>query len=564
MNICSVDQEYFATKNTILGEINLSEYFNPESKKTAENAWINIGGWQSWNPGFEIEPGKKQPSLHCHIIHQWNRYLEFPQSVYRPSKNIVLGQFIVYLRWEETYLVIASCGNIKEVLPPVQFIINRKKNTVTIELCDKGKHWVKNEIQAKIEIFTADSYFDCRHKLEQLFGNAKPESPDFSKRFDQISHLGLPSLGWESWYNHYADINENLILDDLQALNKTENYINLTEAALNEKNQKNTVFQIDDGWELQLGTWEPNTERFSNGLKSITEKIENAGYIPGLWIAPFIIDERSKIAQEHPEWILRNLHGKKIPAGFNPLWGKHGSFYCLDLSISEAVDYLDNLIEKAIEEWGFRFLKLDFLYAGMIYGNYTEGGAGYIWYNRAVEKLTSRKINSKGQPVCYLGCGLPFEQSFKYFPLSRIGCDTFENWENNLSKRLNWNGRNSAYLNLKDTIGHAMWDKIIYANDPDVIFIRKENCTLSKDEKILIAAIDQMFGSQLMYSDDPAKSTSAEEIELTKEIVELQKKLGKEEFCVINTGADTFEFCSQSKTIKGKINLAAQHKIIFE
>jgi hypothetical protein len=64
-----------------------------------------------------------------------------------------------------------------------------------------------------------------------------------------------------------------------------------------------------------------------------------------------------------------------------------------------------------------------------------------------------------------------------------------------------------------------MWDKVIFANDPDVLFVRNDNCSLTYQEKLLIAKTDIIFGSQLMYSDDPANCTSKEEKELTKEII---------------------------------------------
>ena len=152
-------ENYTAKNNTILTSFNLSDFVT--SEKSVKNAWINIGGYQSWNPGYEIEPEKKQDSLKCHLIKGWNSYLVFPESSFKPSKNLVLGQFITYLRWDNFYLVFASAGNIDKDLPPLQFIFNRKNNTVTVELCDKGHTWKKNDLQAKIEIFTAESYFEC-------------------------------------------------------------------------------------------------------------------------------------------------------------------------------------------------------------------------------------------------------------------------------------------------------------------------------------------------------------------------------------------------------------------
>ena len=236
-------------------------------------------------------------------------------------------------------------------LPPVQFIFNRSQNTVSIEICDKGNEWSQGDVTARIEIFTAEGYFECKEKLASIFG---------SKHFESINWLGKNPAGWESWYNHYANINETLIRNDLRKLSETENIIS------NGK-YSSKIFQIDDGWERALGDWTTNIARFPENFSLLTHDIETAGYIPGLWIAPFIIDSRSQTATEHPDWLLRNEKGILVPAGYNPLWGKKGTFYCLDLSRDEVISHLDSVMETLINEWGFRYIKLDFLYAGMLY-----------------------------------------------------------------------------------------------------------------------------------------------------------------------------------------------------
>ncbi|MCQ2593366.1 MAG: hypothetical protein MJ188_11355 [Treponema sp.] len=77
--------EYLASENTIIDSFDISLY----TEKKISNANINLGGWQSWNPGFEIMQNEKQPSLHCHILKQWNTYIEFPGTKQKASKNIV-------------------------------------------------------------------------------------------------------------------------------------------------------------------------------------------------------------------------------------------------------------------------------------------------------------------------------------------------------------------------------------------------------------------------------------------------------------------------------------------
>ncbi len=537
MKTYTAHSEYTAKKNSVIDVIRISDLIDVK-KYPVKDAWINVGGWQSWNPGFEVAPWKKQPSLTCHFIKGWNKYLVFPETEFKASKNIVLSQFVTYLRWDSFYLVLASTGNIYRTLPPVQFVIDRKENTVSIEICDKGNEWKRDDITAEIEIFTASSYFECRDKLADIFG---------TMHFDKISSLGKNPGGWESWYNHYSHINEKLILEDLESLTKTNNVIS-------KGSYSSKIFQIDDGWEIALGDWDYRKDRFPNGLSPLVKKIEAEGYIPGLWIAPFIIDSRSQTAVSHPDWLLHDAKGKLVVAGYNPLWGKKGDFYCLDLSNDEVISYLNQLMEKIVNEWGFRYIKLDFLYGGMLFGDYQNKTATYKIYTRAIKTLTSRNQNKDGKPVSYLGCGVPFEASFKYLPLSRIGCDTLEHWENKILRLINWNGRNEAYLNLKDTLGHAMWNRTIFACDPDVLFVRSENCSLSHKEKILIAAVNSLFGSQLMYSDDPGKAGSEEE-KLTEEILSLVNKYSSDDFGLEQISEDIFEIFNRDRNCRGKIDL---------
>ena len=88
--------------------------------------------------------------------------------------------------------------------------------------------------------------------------------------------------------------------------------------------------------------------------------------VPGIWIAPFLATKLSAVFRERPEWLLRDISGMLVPAGFNPSWD--GVFYCLDISLPQVEDHLASLFDTVIEGWGYRYLKLDFLYAGFLKG----------------------------------------------------------------------------------------------------------------------------------------------------------------------------------------------------
>lgn len=528
-------ESYLAKENTILDTIDLTPFLDSRKIK---DAFINVGAWQSWNPGFEIEPGKKQDSLKNLCIKNWNKWLVFPESKFKPSKKIVLSSFLSYLRFDNFYLLLMSVGNISNKLPPLQFIIDRKTAKVTLEIADKGKNWEKGELQAQIEIITASSFVNAKNTILAYFG--RPMQEKF--------------LGWESWYNYYEKIDENKILSDLNQINQSPNLIKL---AGQEFPEFKKVFQIDDGWQISLGDWNCNTKLFPSGLKSLTQKIEENGYIPGIWCAPLIIDIRSMFAIEHPDYILRDKKGNLVKAGWNPRWGVNGIYYCLDLSHDGVQKHLKNLMNKIINEWGFRYIKLDFLFAGMLYGSFAKNNAAYENFHIVSKILTEIKKNNDGKDIYYLGCGMPMEMGFKNFPLSRIGCDTYEHWDNSFMRRIKWNGRASAYLNLKDTLGKALWNGTVFQCDPDVIFIRTNKCSLTLEEKKIIAFVNSVFGSQIMFSDNLNLTTEEEKI--TLDILDVIKQYQKENFSIKYLGNDLYQV--QSLNYLGTIDLGKNRKL---
>jgi alpha-galactosidase len=316
------------------------------------------------------------------------------------------------------------------------------------------------------------------------------------------------------------------------------------------------VFQIDDGWEKAVGEWEINLQRFPNGLASVAAKIEAAGYIPGLWLAPFLVTRRSRIYAERPGWLLRDAAGQPVVAGFNHLWDKQ--YYCFDLSRKDVLEYLRGILDRVIDEWGFRYLKLDFLYAGYFSGAFAEGGSPYEHYERACAVLTARKSSASGLPVAYLGCGCPLGPSYRHFPLSRIGADTREVWDWNLVKILMGHvGRPGAYVNLQDTIGRAYLNGTVYINDPDVIFLRSRNCKLKEYEKELIALVNFLLGGQIMISDDPYLQEPAD-LALTRRICAHYDRLEDDEYGVRRLDRDIFRLESRSGRIAGLINLSGR------
>ncbi|HOV94672.1 MAG TPA: alpha-galactosidase [Spirochaetales bacterium] len=426
--------------------------------------------------------------------------------------------------------------------------------------------------------------------------------------------------GYETWYNHYLKIDEVMVKNDLVALGKTPNLLN----SYFSSHGKPLVFQVDDGWERRIGDWRPN-EKFPGGMAALASSIAQQSYIPGLWVAPFLTMLDAPVAIEHPDWLLRKSPGAArqarqtgqarqgvetqrsvsrghqsvaagqsrqataksggdngddghdghdadggdglVVAGWNPGWG--GDFYSLDLSNPAVLDYLDELFDTIINEWGFRYLKLDFLYAGMLT---SRSGEAWKHYCNALQRITSIKTNRAGQPVAFLSCGAPLESTAPFMPLMRIGADTRESWEYTSAKLVRHQGRPAAKTNLTDTLGRSLLDKVVLLNDPDVVFCRTTRISLKDHEKFLVGLVAKMFGSQLMSSDEPGALTD-EERQFTEELCAYYDKLEGYEFGVERLSAkwpDVYRFFSRrggigagiDGYIDGVINLSDRSRLL--
>ncbi|AEF85385.1 alpha galactosidase [Treponema primitia ZAS-2] len=502
---------------------------------------VQCGGWQSWSAGWELAAGETLPNrvlIIPELLKLTNRPGDTETLADRSGKDWLIGHFIMYIRAGDRYLCIAALDE----GPPVTYRINMKRGLVSAEIYCPGKTWAEGEAAATLAVFSVQGFFSLKDALRKLYGQ--------EESFKTTAFLGKIPGGYESWYNHYTNINEKLILGDLENLGKTENIIKLHYL----DSKKPVVFQIDDGWEKAVGEWEINYKRFPQGLAPVASQIEQAGYIPGLWFAPFLVIKKARIFREKPEWVLREKPGgKPVVAGFNHLWDKQ--YYCLDISREDVLDYLGGLINRAVDEWGFRYLKLDFLYTGLFNGAFANPGSPHEHYRRACAVLTGRSATRTGLPVAYLGCGLPLGPSYRRFPLSRIGADTKAEWDWKLVKCLGHTGRPSAYINLMDTIGRSFMNGSVYINDPDVIFLRSQNCRLTANEKELIALVNFLLAGQIMFSDNPLQ-LSPDDLALSGHIAELYRSLEGDEYGVRRLDRDLFRLESRSRKTTGIINLS--------
>lgn len=497
-----------------------------------------LNGWQSWSWAGERAPGEAQRRS---VMKRMRLFSEGPLPF------AAAGDFLSYFYLglvagpESLFVVSRNSGG-----APLAFRCPADASSLRVELIASGAGYAKGQDVAELRLFSASWPHGAKDGFSACFRDYR--------HFERLAFLGheggLVPGGYESWYNHYTKIDEALIASDLAGLGEPGNLISdwyLGRA-------KPTIFQVDDGWELRVGDWEAHPGKFPSGMAALRETIEASGCVPGLWVAPLLVTRACAAYRDHQDWILRDGAGRKVLAGWNPNWD--GDFWALDLSIPEVGDYLEGLFERIVEDWGYRYLKLDFLYSAFLPGKRSRGGAAFEHWERVIGRITSRIKTASGKPVAWLGCGAPLESSFRHFPLMRIGADTREAWEFPALKLVGHEGRPSAYSNMLATIGRSVLDGTVFVNDPDVVFCRDRNNKLKPLEKELVALVDILLASQVMYSDGADEVREAPVRAFTAGLIKAADRLGAGDFGARRLAKDVFAVESRDGRFRGVANLS--------
>jgi alpha-galactosidase len=169
--------------------------------------------------------------------------------------------------------------------------------------------------------------------------------------------------GWCSWYNLYAAISENNLREHLEAAS----------AAADAHGLPRGVFQIDDGFTPEMGDWLAVRPQFPRGMQPLLDEIRQHGFIPGLWIAPFMVGNRSHLYRDHPDWVVqdRQAGGPLVQMRFYGefRWHKRSEeYYILDITHPQAQAYIRRVFKTWREDWGCEYFKTDFMLFGSEHG----------------------------------------------------------------------------------------------------------------------------------------------------------------------------------------------------
>jgi alpha-galactosidase len=213
------------------------------------------------------------------------------------------------------------------------------------------------------------------------------------------------------------------------------------------------VVQIDDGWQAEIGDWLTLSARFSS-LADLVGRIRAAGRRAGIWLAPFLVGARSRLAAEHPQWLVADAD-----AGHN--WDQ--DLYALDVTNPGAAAYLRDVFGW-LGELGIDYFKADFCYAGALAGRRAEAVPALAAYRQGLALIR----DAIGPEAFLLGSGAPILPSVGLVDAMRVSPDidpAVEPADGDLS-------RPSQRAATMSTVARAWQHGRFWVNDPDCLIAR--------------------------------------------------------------------------------------------
>jgi alpha-galactosidase len=281
--------------------------------------------------------------------------------------------------------------------------------------------------------------------------------------------------GWCSWYYFYNRVSEADVVANLEAMR--------------EQGHPAEYVQIDDGYQSQTGDWLVPNEKFPSGMAALAGRIRDAGYRPGIWLAPFVMHEDSAVLRERPEMALRTRDGEPL---FVQTW--LGRCAVLDCTHPASEEWLKGTFETVVREWGYEYLKLDAL-------SFAARPASGVRYHRpgttAVANLRRgleiiREAASRETFI--LGCTCHFGPAVGLVDAMRVGPDVKAQWADGPNPSV----KHAMRLALQRNWMHGRW----WTNDPDCLLVRDTDTELSLAETRFLATAIALSGGMVVASDD--------------------------------------------------------------
>ncbi|MDD3153426.1 MAG: alpha-galactosidase [Victivallaceae bacterium] len=323
---------------------------------------------------------------------------------------------------------------------------------------------------------------------------------EFAEKWGECSHRRNrfeTAAGWCSWYYYFDKVREEDILSNVKFL------------AQNREKYPVRYLQLDDGYQSFLGDWLTCNEKFPHGLAYLAGEIRKAGFVPALWLGPFMAEEGSRLLAEHPEWMLHDKAGNVL---YPQQWREGRKAAVLDGTNPAVQRHFEELF-RAVRSLGFDYVKLDF----MMLASATPGAVRFDPNATRAEALRRGMEAIRrgfGEDGFILGCTVPLGQMVAVVDAERISTDITPYWE----PPRKWYDEAPTVPNVcRNVAAHIYMHKRLWLNDPDTLIVRSDNTELTENEVHLWADLLTLSGGMILSSDNlpsltPDRAVLAEDL----------------------------------------------------
>jgi alpha-galactosidase len=293
------------------------------------------------------------------------------------------------------------------------------------------------------------------------------------KRANRVRINSWNPVGWCSWYHYFGKLVWGDVLENLDI------------AARDRRSFPFDVFQVDDGYETDIGDWMSPKPGYPD-LAGLARAISGKGFKAGIWTAPFSAAATSELFAKHPDWMVQEDGRPKLCYRG---WGK--PIYALDTTHPEAKAWLYDTV-TGLRKAGFSYLKIDFLFAAAMPGTRRKRVTPIQAYREGLAVIR----RAAGRDFV-LACGAPLLPSAGLVDGMRVGEDTAPYWK---TKPSGFQGPN-AYFALKNALLRQFMHRKFWLNDPDCLLLRNKETELTRNERELYALAAGALDNMVIASD---------------------------------------------------------------
>ena len=307
--------------------------------------------------------------------------------------------------------------------------------------------------------------------------------------------------GWSTWDYYGRDWRAATITDHLAALKTVLPGANL--------------LQIDGGWWPKRGDYTLVRDNLQpGGMKELAGKIRAAGLTAGIHFDGMRGDRGARITQEHPEYFLHDQRGELISEPQPNNDGERLDNTYFDFSQPAALDYARDVARTIRREWGYDYIKIDFLVFGLnedIRKRALKNDASRLItpHDPGLTSVERLRLALKawregmGEDAYFLACSAPYGPVFGLVDGLRTGPDIFPNLE--LYRRCSEANSGAFYLQGRVVWNDADYHVVRAKEDEDATLVRNPQKTggdLTLEEAEMWSNYVGLFGGTKLNSDN--------------------------------------------------------------